>query len=429
MLALRLFLLVLIATLPLNAAADVLMDAQSSETKRRRGVRPADTRLEIYELAGHDPRLATTHDLEPFRSLVGDASVVGLGESWHMSGGFYLMKHRLFRFLVEEVGFRAFAIESNWEAVERTNAYVQSCAGTAEAAIRDEHTVWQSREYADLVRWMCEWNSTHSDPADRLTMFGFDIQQPERDGPALATFMGQLGVPQSDPRIEGLRSCEDAFGLSHPFGEIPPAVHATCIDALAGIESFFEANEQTIVQRTSREAFDIATLRVIGLRANQEQVFYIRDDFAKGFNYRDVAMAYAFHLRRAMIAPEARTALWAADVHVAQNLLPNGELPLGSHLEAALGDDYVSFAITAYESQLPSSSGPCRVAAREPGSVEERLMKYGHQTLLARPHGGVRQSYILPMGSFTFRPFADFDGIFFLEHSPAMYPLLWSPCS
>ncbi|HYH06510.1 MAG TPA: erythromycin esterase family protein [Thermoanaerobaculia bacterium] len=417
MFALRCVLLALVAFVTLSAAGDV----------RRRAVRnPAP--LEIYPLAGYSPTLASTTDLAPFGALVGDASVVGLGESWHKSGGFYLMKHRLFRYLVQEKGFRAFAMESNWEAVERTNAYVQTCAGTAESAIAEEIAVWHSTEYADLIRWMCEWNSTHSNPADRLTAFGFDIQQPERDGPALDAFLSQFGVPQNDPRRTGLRSCDKAFGRTHPFGEIPPAVHATCIESLAGIESFLQTNRTTIVEQTSQETFEIAMLRVIGLRANQEEVFEIRDHFAKGFNYRDVGMAYAFHVRRAMKAPGAKTALWAADVHVAQNMLPNGEQPLGSHLEAALGDDYVSFAITAYESETPRASGVCGLAARMPGSAEEQLATYGLQTMLARPGGGKRQHQVLPMGFFTFRPFADFDGIFFLQRSPAMHTLNWQYC-
>jgi len=417
--ALRALLLVLVAFLSATTA-----DAQS----RRRAVRIPDTTPEIYPLAGYDPNIATTEDLAPFAALVGDADVVGLGESWHMCGGFYQMKHRLFRFLVQEKGFRAFAMESNWEAVERTNAYVQTCAGTAAEAIREENGVWQSLDYADMIRWMCEWNRAHPDPDDRVTTFGVDIQQPERDGPALAAFLASFGVPPNDPRVTGLRSCEHAFGLSHPFGEIPPAVHATCISALAGIESFLQTSRSTIVERTSQQAFDTAMLRVVGLRANQEQIFEIRDDFAKGFNYRDEAMAYTFHLQRAMKAPGAKTVLWAADIHVAQNVVPNGVRPLGSHLEAALSGDYVSFAITAYESLLPSGTGACIPAARTPGSAEERLATYGYDTLLARPRGGVKNYEVLPMGFFTFRPFADFDGVIFLKRSPAMRPILGQGC-
>ena len=426
MIALRCLLLCLVTSVAFTAASEVLIEGQSSRG-RRRAVQVPEARLDIFELAGFQPSIATTDDLVPFGAIVGDASVVGLGESWHTSGGFYLMKHRLLRYLVQEKGFRAFAMESNWEAVERTNAYVQTCSGKAEDAIRDEHLVWQSSEYADMVRWMCEWNRTHSDPADRLTMFGVDIQQPDRDGPALATFMAQIGVPASDPRVNGLRSCERAFGLTHPFGEVPPAVHATCMEALAGIESFLETNRTAIVNQTSEEAFAIAMLRLIGLRANQEQVFEIRDDFPRGFSYRDEAMAYAFHVQRAMKAPGAKTVLWAADVHIAQNVLPRGERPLGHHLETVLGADYVGFAITAYETEVPRSSGVCGLAARTPGSAEERLATYGFDTLLAEPRGA-RNEEVLPMGFFTFRPFVDFDGIFFLAHSPSMHPLRYAPC-
>ena len=423
--ALRCLLFALITCVASTAAAEGIGDAEGSGT-RRRPVRVPSTELDIYPLAGYDPKIASTTDLGPFRTIIGNARVVGLGESWHMSGGFYLMKHRLFRFLVEELGFRAFAVESNWEAAERTNTYVQTCSGTAEAAIRDEHLVWQSTEYADLVRWMCEWNQRH--PVDRITMFGFDIQQPQKDGPALATFLQHAGVPENDPRVRGLESCERAFGLTHPFGEIPETVHATCMDSLGAIETFLETNRATIVERTSEDAFDIAMLRVIGLRASQEQTFYIRDDFAKGFSRRDEGMAYAFHARRAMKAPDAKTAVWAADVHVAQNVLPTGEVPMGYHLETAFGAGYVSFAITAYESEVPRSAGVCGFAVRQPGSVEERLATYSHSTLLARPRDGVRQYQVLPMGYFTFRPFADFDGIVFLAHSPSMHPLLWKHC-
>ena len=423
MLTVRSLLLCVLISIALTATSEI--EAQSSGRRRAVGGPPAS--LDIYELAGYEPALASTEDLQPFGAIVGDSSVVGLGESWHSSGGFYLMKHRLFRYLVQEKGFRAFAIESNWEAADRTNAYVQTCAGRAEDAISAEHIVWQSTEYADMVRWMCEWNRAHADPADRLTLFGVDIQQPERDGPALEVFLSQLGVSESDSRLTGLRSCEKAFGLTHPFGEIPASVHATCMEALAGIESFLETNRADIVERTSEQAFDIATLRVIGLRANQEEIFYIRDNFAKGFNYRDVAMAYAFHVRRAMKAPGAKTALWAADVHIAKNLLPEGQQPLGSHLEASLGADYVSFAITAFESEVPRAAGVCGLADRHPGSAEERLAAYGHETLLAVPRGA-RNDEVLPLGYWIYRPFADFDGIFFLEHSPSMTPLLYAPC-
>ena len=61
MLALRCLLPALVTSLAFPAAS---ADAQSSGMERRRAVRSPDTGLEIYALAGYDPALATTGDLE-----------------------------------------------------------------------------------------------------------------------------------------------------------------------------------------------------------------------------------------------------------------------------------------------------------------------------------------------------------------------------
>lgn len=143
----------------------------------------------VYRLDGTDPGLPQA-DLEPLRKIVGRAPIVALGEAIHTSGGFYEMKHRVFRFLVEKMGFRAFAIETPWIDAERVSQYVQTCEGTPEAAIRGLFTVWQSAEVRDLVQWMCDWNRGHRRRQDKIHFFGFDIQQPEKDRPALLASSG-----------------------------------------------------------------------------------------------------------------------------------------------------------------------------------------------------------------------------------------------
>jgi len=138
----------------------------------------------IYRLDGLDASLPHT-DLAPLRQVLEGAQVVGLGETIHTSGGYYAMKHRLFRFLVEEMGFRAFAMETPWPYAERTAQYVATCQGTARDAMRGIFAVWRSTETGALLDYMCSWNQTH--PTDPITFFGFDVQQPEMDGPALIT--------------------------------------------------------------------------------------------------------------------------------------------------------------------------------------------------------------------------------------------------
>jgi len=68
-------------------------------------------------------------DLEPLRSLVGDARIVSLGEATHGTREFFLMKHRILRFLVERMGFTAFAIEATWPEANRLDRYVRTGDG------------------------------------------------------------------------------------------------------------------------------------------------------------------------------------------------------------------------------------------------------------------------------------------------------------
>ena len=73
-----------LALLAVPSGAQLLQDIPAAAR------RPASTALlpGVYKLAGSEPGLPTG-DLEPLRKLIGKASVVGLGESIHTSGGYY----------------------------------------------------------------------------------------------------------------------------------------------------------------------------------------------------------------------------------------------------------------------------------------------------------------------------------------------------
>ena len=385
----------------------------------------------LWRLSGVDPDVNGAEDLAPLRRMIGKATVVGLGESWHMSGGFYDLKHRIFRDLVENMGFRVFAIESHWASGEKANQYVQTCAGSPKEAIDLHIPVWQSEELVDLVQWMCEWNQEH--PDDRVHYFGFDIQLPNLDGPGLISFLGQIGIPQSHPWVAGIRQCEGVT-VNHYPEPIPAAVHEQCMAALTEIEGHFQSNRQSIQEQTSREDFDVAKLRLLSLKGWQEQVFYIGDDyvgedFAKGFNKRDAAMAEVFFLLREKNFPRAKTVVWAANIHVARALVPNGARPIGSFLADRLGRNYVNFAIAANRAEL-DYGGRCEVRDAVPGSIEDRLHALGEEALLVDLS---RSSYLKPrktyeMGTFPFKPRQHFNGILFLETSERMTPTSWRPC-
>jgi erythromycin esterase len=385
----------------------------------------------IWKLHGNDPNLPM-EDLEPLRRMIGRASVVALGESYHTSGGFYLMKHRVFRFLVEQMGFRAFAIESNWTMVEPAARYVETCEGSPDEAIRGHWAVFQSKELSDLARWMCEWNSQHPAPADKVQFFGFDVQQPHEDGPRLTAFLQRIGIAEDHAWMEGIRAC-DGVTVTHPLGTVPQEAHDLCLQTLRAVELHFQRNGKGIARQTSPYDLAIAKLQVVSLRAWENQAFIFPHDYATGITVRDEGMAYAFMTQRALRAPKARTVIWAANMHVSRAPLPSGARPMGSFLAAALRRDYLSFALGAYEAEIDYPQFGCGLVERRENSVEERLHGLGEEALLVDlAFPGTRTPYLprgfYNMGEDLLEPHRDYNGIFYLEHSPKMHPLVWGAC-
>lgn len=384
----------------------------------------------VWPLASDEPNLGSTADLEPLRWLIGDATVAAFGESYHTSGGFYRMKHRVFRFLVQEMGFRAFAMETGWEGAQLAGTYVRTRSGTVEDAIRPHINVWHGHEYADLVKWMADWNATHPDPADKLTFFGFDIQEPKENATGLVNYLERIGIPRSDPRSSGISSCE-GVERNHAFGQVPPDRHNTCIEALVAIEQHLTNNQADLERRTSPQDFTFAMLRAVGLRAWEDQVFTIAHDRPKGYSARDAGMAYAFHVMRGMNAPDAKTMVWAANSHVARAPLVTGEVPMGSHLADTFGEKYANFALNAFVTEV--DYGTCGEVQRQPDSLEDalepvRAAQNASIVLLDTRDGSSLEHRVYASGIDQLRPHLEYDGIIFMDRSPKFRPLFRPPC-
>lgn len=74
-------------------------------------------------------------DLHSLGALISDTRIVGLGEATHGSREFFLLKHRLIRVLVADLGFTVVALEAGWPECEVINAYVRDGHGDPAQAL------------------------------------------------------------------------------------------------------------------------------------------------------------------------------------------------------------------------------------------------------------------------------------------------------
>lgn len=128
-----------------------------------------------------DPH-APLDDLAPLAHIVGNASLVALGEASHGGHEFFVMKHRLLRFLVEHLGFTLFAMEMSWMQAEAINDYVLTGIGEGRTLLRKNgYGIWNTEEVLELIEWIRTYNT---DPAHtrKLHFAGFDSVVPSAAG-------------------------------------------------------------------------------------------------------------------------------------------------------------------------------------------------------------------------------------------------------
>lgn len=100
-------------------------------------------------------------DLRRLKPIIGAARVVALGEPAHGAHEPLAFRNRLFRYLVEELGFTAIAIESGLPESRPIFDFVASGQGSAAQAVRGALSCGADayQENEELAQWMREYNA------------------------------------------------------------------------------------------------------------------------------------------------------------------------------------------------------------------------------------------------------------------------------
>ncbi|MGK5548793.1 erythromycin esterase family protein [Streptomyces sp. URMC 127] len=302
---------------------------------------------------------APLDDLEPLRALIGDARVVGIGESSHFIHEFGLVRRRLLRFLTERCGFTVLAFEYGFSEALALDGWARG-AGRDEdlARITAADLPMGARELLHALR-------LHNRTAARPVGFaGVDI--PAAGGsllPALRPVADHLA--EADPGALPLAGT--AISIAERFAGRSAAAAAPAWDrldaaeqdaltaALARLLIRFRATEPLQVARTGRHAYEVALRRLEAATQADHTLRAMADLFAgRGFSVdtsaREVYMAGSvlWHLEHA--APGARVVLMAHNAHLQKEPVTfdgsAATLPMGQYLHRSLGDDYFALGVS-----------------------------------------------------------------------------------
>jgi erythromycin esterase len=123
---------------------------------------PSELEGRLHQLKTIDPD-EPFDDLEPLIDIVGDARIVGLGESFHIVHEFYLAHDRILRFLHERLGFQAFVMESGWSESVRLTEWTLGGPGDLDDLVKTAITygMGDCTEMRAQLTWMREHGVTY----------------------------------------------------------------------------------------------------------------------------------------------------------------------------------------------------------------------------------------------------------------------------
>jgi erythromycin esterase len=265
--------------------------------------------------------------------------IVGLGESTHGAHEQFTLKHRIVRLLVEQLGFRSFAMEEDWATGIQLNRYVLTGQGDPTELVKGMGAPWSTGEVQAVLEWLRAWNTRHRDKVQFVGTDVFDTRPGVYD--AVTSYVQQT-APQR------LADLEEHFQVIRPtrpdwvffFTQVP--------DQQRYVEHARQAYQ--LVASIPHAAGDRA-YRLAVQHARQIVAFY--EYYTLGDpDYRDREIAHNLVWWRRYNGD--KVVYWAANVHTANAPRLTATLPpqvlefkaAGAYLRERYGSRYRSIGMT-----------------------------------------------------------------------------------
>ncbi len=326
---------------------------------------PADSGADpVAQWIGQQARPLTTvepgasdTDLGPLQQMVGNATIVGLGEATHGTHEFFAVKSRILEFLVERMGFNTFALENGWSASQPMARYVATGQGNASDWLaQDFYGAWRTQEFLDVFEALRQYNAdpSHTTQVEFAGIDSWNVTQSAFD--AVTAFLQTVDPPE----VANVQSLYAGFRPPNPsptfvdydgFSALP---QKTKLQHQAGAQQVYDllsTREAAYESRSSKSAFQTAlqSARVIlqyttlGVLIPAGGTLFTS---ASAYTKRDQFMADNVEWLHDQGIANARIVLWAHNVHIGRL---SASASMGTFLSRQYQDGYRPVGLSFYQ--------------------------------------------------------------------------------
>ena len=309
-------------------------------------------------------------DLMPLKDMIGERRIVALGEGTHGTSEFFKMKHRIVRFLAEEMDFTVFAIEANMPEAREVNRYVLTGEGDPRKALSGLYFwTWDTGEVLAMIEWMKDYNLSGK---GRMEFYGFDMQFPDVAMANVREFVGK-----ADPDFGA--TLDEHYGRVKEIYQSMRAVRDRSKIDFAKWHDAAEAVYTHLKTRRDEYAESIDALEVDWAVQDALVVLQAAEANMQEKRSRDKSMADNLEWILAHTPPGSKVVTWAHNGHVSKNL--GTFKSMGHYLFQSHGDDMIVFGFAFHEGEYTAVGkngiNVYGTSPSEPGSVEWFLKSSG----------------------------------------------------
>jgi erythromycin esterase len=300
---------------------------------------------------------APEQDLLPLKQIVGNASIVGLGEATHGTHEFFEMKHRVLQFLVKQMGFTTFAIEGDWDAGTQINDYLMTGKGKARDLLQLFRIwPWNTQEVLDLIEWMRSYDANPSH-LQKVQFAGFDCQSVELQGfDRVIAYVKTVDRPQVasvEALYSGIRPTADWQTYSADYSNLPQQTKQLYALHAHKVYDLLKTHQTEYIRRSSQQDFALA-LQEARVIVQYAQLRSIDDTTQSGSlkyaNQRDAFMAENVSWLYEHGGTNVKVVLWAHNGHIANDPSnPDGWKTMGTYLREQYKDHYLPVGFSFYQ--------------------------------------------------------------------------------
>jgi erythromycin esterase len=325
-------------------------------------------------------------DLAFLKGLIGDRSLVQLGESSHGTAEFNHIKTRLIKYLHQEMDFNVVAFESGF--FDGIYADSQSTTASADALMQFTFDVWQTNEVLEVFQYVQD-TQTGNNP---LRLIGFDTQISSsyyaRMGEYIDAIPTSSDVPQTmkdtlKSDLAQFRQLQIDFSNQTCFQQSSSACQ-TAVDSMANVKNSLASAETDLTAISnpsdSIKILSIAVFAAMG-QIDSSTATYARQDSNA---IRDSNMALILGRIRNDLFPNEKIVVWAHNRHIAHQQSPTTrvsgqpfliENPMGFYLKNDVPTDLYTIGLYMLRGSTADNS---RRALQVTNPVNDSLEAIAH---------------------------------------------------